>query len=782
MSIFRKIYSLLFILFIPLILSSQEKIAAYTQTIKGRIVNYQTQQPIPGVTVRLLETNFGGYSKRDGFFKIKDVPVGRYSVKFSAIGFESQQFNIIISSGKEEQLNIQLQESFVQMDEVTVVAERNSFEPINESAMISSTVFTLDDVERYAGSRMDPARMAQNYAGVIGANDIRNDIIIRGGSPSELLWRLDGLDIPNPNHFGTQGATGGPVNALNSTLLDNSDFLTGAWPAEYGDKMSGVFDLHTRKGNNEKYEFLGQFGFNGFELGAECPLPGEKNSFIANYRYSFLDLLTKMGIEFGFSGFPRYQDGTVKIDLQPADDHQISFTGLFGIAGIEISPSKEGDVFTTDMARENSTDLLSLGINWQYLFNEKSYGKLTIGTVYNGFCAQSDSVTFDNDDNIIDNTTMRLSEFTEGYHTAKYSYHYSPSNRHYITAGIEGRYRYYDLHSDAFHQKQLDVWTVNKEGTAFQTLSYINWNWRIIESLSANIGLHSQFLEISNKYTLEPRCAMSWRFHPLHSFNIGFGVHKQSLPLIIYYAGDQNDELDFMQSYHYIAGYSYTLADDAVLKIEAYYKDISNVPVERDEINSWSFLNSGANFGVIDGVGIDAISKGKGKTYGAEFTIIKNFSKSYYITATASYIRQQYTGSDEIWRFGAFDNQYVLNLLSGYEWVMHPSFTIEFSGKYTLAGGNPYTPIDIEMSQNSGRTEYIESEAFAKRKSDYSRFDLRIDFRNNFKSFSIISYVSAENVLSTKNVYGYQYNRRKNEIETIYQLGFFFVGGVRIEF
>ena len=320
MYLLKKFYTLSVFLFFPLILFSQENVP--TQTVKGMVVNFQTQQPIPGVTVRLLETNIGAYSKGNGIFKIKDVPVGRYSIKFSAVGFESQQFNIVISSGKEEQLNIQLQESFVQMDEITVVAERNSFQPINESAIVSSTVFTLDDVERYAGSRMDPARMAQNFAGVIGANDIRNDIIIRGGSPSELLWRLDGLDIPNPNHFGTQGATGGPVNALNSTLLDNSDFLTGAWPSEYGDKMSGIFDLHTRKGNNEKYEFLGQFGFNGFELGAEGPLPGQRNSFIANYRYSFLDLLEKMGMDFGFSGIPRYQDGTVKIDLQPAEDHR----------------------------------------------------------------------------------------------------------------------------------------------------------------------------------------------------------------------------------------------------------------------------------------------------------------------------------------------------------------------------------------------------------------------------------------------------------------------------
>ncbi|MFH1050328.1 MAG: TonB-dependent receptor [bacterium] len=762
--------------------SFAEDNATPVSVVKGKVVNFKTQQPVQGVTVHVLETKYGIYTKGDGSFKISDVPVGRYIIKFSAVGFESVQYPIVLTSGKEEQLNIQIQERFIQMDEVKVTAEKNSFAPINESAIVSSTVFTLDDVERYAGSRMDPARMAQNFAGVVGANDVRNDIIIRGGSPTELLWRLDGLDIPNPNHFATQGATGGPVNAINSNILDNSDFLIGAWPSEYGDKMSGVFDLRTRKGNDEKYEFLGQFGFNGFELGAEGPLPGNKSSFITNYRYSFLDLMEKMGLDFGFSGIPRYQDGVLKMDFQPNDKNQISLTGMLGISAIKIAPSGKDDVFQTDYAINNGTNFYILCLNWQYLFNERSYGKLTIGAVDNVYINDVDSVETDENEKVVKITPFFTSKSTEGYYSMKYSFHYAPDTRHFISAGIENRFRYYNLFGKELDPNEPDPYLLDKDGTSNHLLSYINWNWRLAENLTSNIGVMSQYLGINDKVTVEPRLALSWNFLPLHSVNIGFGVHRQSLPLIIYFSGDKNKKLDFMQALHYVAGYSFHVSDNAIIKFETYYKDISKAPVDGDTASYWSFLNTGTDFGVNAGTGSVNTSTGTGRTYGCDLSFIKNFSENYYVTGTTSYIRQQYKGSDGIMRFGAFDNIFVANLLSGYEWVINPTFTIEFSGKYTIAGGSPYIPIDLERSIAENDTKYDRRKAYSVRKPDYSRFDIRIDFRNNYKSFSMVSYISIENVLNNENVYNYTFNNEDKKVDEVLQLGFFFVGGIRIEF
>lgn len=750
--------------------------------VKGVVVDYQTRQPIPGATCLIEGTKLGTVSKSDGSFKIEKVPVGRHVLKISSISYETYRQHIAVTSGREIQLEVLMKESYIQMEEVVVTAESSSFSPINEVNIVSSNRFTVDDVERYAGSRMDPARMAQNFAGVVGANDQRNDIIIRGGSPTELLWRLDGLDIPNPNHFATQGATGGPISAINSTILSNSDFLTGAFPAEYGDRISGVFDLHTRKGNKDNYEFMGQFGFNGFELGAEGPMNFWKSSFIANYRYSFLELMDKMGFEFGVSGLPRYQDGTVKLDFQPNEKNNISITGLYGISDIKILESETDDVATGDRDITNGTDFVSVGLNWQHLVNDKSYGRFIIGTVYNNYSNELDSITTNDNGEVISIDPNLTSKSIEAYHTAKYEFNYTPIKNHFFTIAAESRFRYYDMRNNQLNPDYNKPWQVQETDNAMQYLGYINWNWRALESLTINAGVFTQHLEINKQTSLEPRLALKWQIHNRHSINAGFGVHRQSLPLLLYFTEDGNEDLDFIQSTHYVAGYEYLLSSDAQIKIEAYYKDISNAPVERNDESSYSFLNAGAGYGVVEGIGMALKSTGKGKAYGMDLSFYKHFSDHYYITATGSYIRQEYAGSDGIWRFGAFDNIFVANLLAGYELVISPTFSLEFSGKYTIAGGTPYTPIDFEESALRNGTYYDEENAYSERKPNYSRFDIRIDFRQNLEKISIISYISAENMFNQENILTYQYNKRNNSRKEIYQMGFFFVGGVRIEF
>ncbi len=244
-----------------------------TQTVKGSVVDKQTQAPLPGVIVQVLNSNpmLGAATDQNGKFKITNVPVGRWQLRFKSVSYQEKVITIILNSGKESVSNIELEESVIESQEVVVTAEQDKTQTNNKMNTVSARVFSAEEAARYAGSRNDPARMAANFAGVSGANDSRNDIIIRGNSPLGILWRLNGLDIPNPNHFGNAGSTGGPISILNNNTLDNSDFMTGAFPADYGNATSGVFDLKMRQGNNEKHEYLAQVGFNGFELGAEGP-------------------------------------------------------------------------------------------------------------------------------------------------------------------------------------------------------------------------------------------------------------------------------------------------------------------------------------------------------------------------------------------------------------------------------------------------------------------------------------------------------------------------------
>jgi hypothetical protein len=266
---------------------SQANSQTITQTIKGIVVDKQTQMPIPGVIVQLINSEpiIATSTNEKGEFKLSNTPIGRWQINFQMVSYKEKYITIILNAGKESVSTIELEESVIQGQEIVVTAEQDKTKTNNKMSTVSSRLFSSEEAARYAGSRNDPARMAANFAGVSGANDSRNDIIIRGNSPIGILWRLNGLDIPNPNHFGNSGSTGGPISILNNNTLDNSDFLSGAFAADYGNATSGVFDLKIRQGNNEKYEFLAQMGFNGFELGAEGPIT-KNSSFLLNYRYS----------------------------------------------------------------------------------------------------------------------------------------------------------------------------------------------------------------------------------------------------------------------------------------------------------------------------------------------------------------------------------------------------------------------------------------------------------------------------------------------------------------
>ncbi|MBX3045069.1 MAG: TonB-dependent receptor [Candidatus Kapabacteria bacterium] len=782
MRLFLLILMLIMILLLQFFTAKSETETIPSQNVKGNVLNQKNLQPVTGATIAILDTKLGTYSKKDGAFLIKDVPVGRHTLRISAVGFEPRIMNIVVTSGRETVINANIIESFVLMEEIIVTANKSSFVPINESVMISATEFTVDDAQRFAGSRMDPARMAQNYAGVLGANDSRNDIIIRGGAPTELLWRVDGLDIPNPNHFATQGATGGPVSAINTMILDNSDFLTGAFPVEYQDRMSGVFDLRTRSGNRDNYEYYGQFGFNGIELGAEGPLPGRKGSFLASYRYSFLGLLEVMGVDFGFAGIPKYQDASFKTDLSASQNHKISLTGLWGTSDINIKESETDDPATGENDIKNGTDFLALALNWNYLISEKVYINTLLGFNYANYRTALDSITVSQEGVVSSLDPWFTSRNSEGFYNLKSTLNYSPDKRNIFKFGLEGRFRFYDFSEERLTpSSDGSFYNLLSDGNTTQYMMFANWNHRFTSEFQINAGILTQYLSLSGKTTFEPRLSAAYKISEISTLNAGFGVHRQSLPLITAMSTESGDNLNFMQSLHYIAGYSVLLADDAFIKVEGYFKDISNAPVNANEATSFSFLNAGANFGsVFTSNALE--SAGLGKTYGAELSLIKNFTDGYYITATASYVRQEYRGSDRVWRSGAFDNQYIFNILGGYEWVISPTFTLEFAVRYTHAGGAPYTPIDVERSLRDNTTRYIDSEAFSLRNPDYSRFDLRIDFRHNLNNMSIISYFSVENLFVKQNVLMSVWDGSNQEVKQVYQLGFFPIGGVRIEF
>ncbi|MEI8137009.1 MAG: carboxypeptidase-like regulatory domain-containing protein, partial [Bacteroidota bacterium] len=375
-----------------------------TQTIKGVVVDKQSQTPIPGAIVQVLNSNplIDASTNEKGEYKITNVPIGRWQIKFQVISYKEKYITVFLNAGKESVATIELEESVIQGQEVVVTAEQDKTKTNNKMSTVSSRLFSAEEAARYAGSRNDPARMAANFAGVSGANDSRNDIIIRGNSPIGILWRLNGLDIPNPNHFGNAGSTGGPVSILNNNTLDNSDFMSGAFAADYGNATSGVFDLRMRQGNNEKHEFLVQMGFNGFELGAEGPFNKKKNSsFLLNYRYSTLAVFKALNIDYGTgSAVPQYQDMTFKTDFNTTKFGKFSFWGIGGLSYIALldSDKKPGQDLFGYSARDTyfRSNVAASGVSHTYLFKNNAYIKTNIGVSgqYNNIIADRIDTSF----------------------------------------------------------------------------------------------------------------------------------------------------------------------------------------------------------------------------------------------------------------------------------------------------------------------------------------------------------------------------------------------------
>jgi hypothetical protein len=385
------------------------------QTIRGRILDEVSQQPLPGVNIVITSAQgnlLGATTNEDGVYRIEKVPVGRHDLKITFIGYEDQFLqNVMVTAGKEVVLNVNLTEKISQLNEVVVTADTKEDKTAtnNDLAVVSARSFNTDDTKRYAGSLGDPSRMAANFAGVIGGNDSRNDIVVRGNSPTGMLWQLEGLNIPNPNHFGALVATGGPVSILNNNNIDKSDFLTSAFPAQYGNATAGVFDLKLRDGNNENSEFMGQIGFNGFELGAEGPFSKKsKASYILNYRYSTLAVFQKLGIEFGTgSNTPLYQDLNFKASFPVGENGKLSLFGLGGNSSIDLLGSEADLTTNTNLYGSENSDQFPkyetglVGVTFEKSVSEKTFFKLTVGASSTDESFYADSLVRDNEQRVI---------------------------------------------------------------------------------------------------------------------------------------------------------------------------------------------------------------------------------------------------------------------------------------------------------------------------------------------------------------------------------------------
>ena len=766
-----------------------------TQTVKGTIIDQQSEIPLIGATIEWVNDLqlTGTVTDIDGRFTLTEIPVGRQAFVVSYLGYETITIpNVLITAGKEVILNIGLTESIEKLTEVVVTAEVAKDKPQNEMAAISARTFSLEEVNRFSGGRNDVARLAGNFAGVATANDNRNDIVIRGNSPTGLLWRLEGIPIPNPNHFSTLGTTGGPVSALNPNLLRNSDFLTSAFPSEYGNALSGVFDLGFRSGNRDQWEFTGQMGaFSGLEAMVEGPINRENgSSMVISYRHSFVELADVVGIPVGTNAVPNYRDVAFKVDFGKSKFGKFSLFGIGGLSSIDFLATEvdENDLFAQDDVDSYARSRFGvIGLRHNLILNDRSYLRTTIGASTSVSLFDQDNYLNDQEESYaatdVDDINNRytISSYINTKFNAKWT----------LRGGIVGEV--FDLSTtvlDRVDQPDLDGdgfpdWFTFRDydGALSLLQAYSQAKWRMNNKWELNFGAHAQWLTINNDAVIEPRVALSYSPAAKHRLTLGYGLHHQMQPLPVLFLQNEMDsgtinqsnrDLSFTRANHMVLGYDWKFAPNWRLKSEVYYQYLDRVPVEQDP-SSFSILNAGADFVFPTVTNLE--NNGTGYNTGVELTIEKFFSQGFYSLFTASLFDSQYEGSDGVQRNTAFNNQYVVNFLAGKEIkfgkTKSNAFTIDT--KVTYAGGRFYTPVDLVASQFAGVEVLQEEQAFSERIAPYFRWDIKLGYQLNSskRKLSQTFFVDLQNITNRENIFQKRYNPNTNSVNDVFQSGFF---------
>ncbi|MEZ4962192.1 MAG: TonB-dependent receptor [Saprospiraceae bacterium] len=783
-----------------------------TQTVRGRIIDKHTQFPLIGATVamKIKDGIVGTVTDLDGSFHLEKVPIGRHDLLVTYVGYEDMVLpQLLVGSGKEVVLNIELQESVKELKTVTVTASgSNKDRPINDMATVSARAFTVEETSRFAASLNDPARMAQSFAGVSSASDNNNEIVIRGNSARGLLWRIEGIEIPNPNHFSSgEGSSGGGISILSNTVMGSSDFLTGAFPAEYGNGLSGVFDIRLRRGNNEQREYALQAGFTGLQAAVEGPFlkkgaAGNRPSYLANYRYSSLALLGKMGFDFNGSDIvPKYQDLTFNLNFPTRRFGRLTIFGIGGISDggtLADRDSTKWETLSDRFQQRIGRKVGVIGATYTYLLkNNKTYFKLGGAFTIEDDLRQKDSL-----DNAYSVQQLYRDNFTNSVGHFTFMANHKFSAKHILRLGLNYDRLIFQSELQSFDpQTGLPIQEYD-DMRSHLVQTYIQHQWRPVQALEINIGLHHTTFMLNYNHVLEPRLGARWQFAPKMSIGYGLGMHNRLEPISIYshnlvkplsdanfvYEGGNSflfsprSTLRLTQALHNVLSYDWVILPDLRLRVEAYHQLLFNVPVKNDSTSTLSLLNYNSFDRAFSKE--DLVNKGKGYNYGLEFTLEKFFSNNYYFLITSSLFRSQYRALDGVLRNSRFDRNYVFNVVGGKEFVVGKTkeHILGTNAKLVYAGGNRTTPIDLGASQQAGREVLVDGAVFEDRLPAYLRLDLGFSYRWNKPKFALVLSLDVQNVSNRLNVEQRYYDPLSGEIVETKMLGIIPILNGRVEF
>jgi hypothetical protein len=781
-----------FVLFFCYSVSAQKP----TQILKGTVTDKETSAPLPGANVIIMNSLPLNGTATDvrGKFRITSE-IGRVSVKVSFLGYEDIIFpDLLIASGKEVDLNVEMREKVIRTQEVIVSAGKETRTGINQMATISTQTIRTDDALRYAGGFYDPSRIVNAFAGVVTANsDESNDIIIRGNSSRGLLWRLEGIEIPNPNHFSDgQGGSGGAYSAITSNVISNFDFFTGAFPAEYGNAISGVMDLNLRKGNSDHREYALQTGMIGAEISAEGPFKKNSgSSFLFDARYVNFSYLSKLKlIDLGGTNLaPRSQDVVFNINLPGEKSGNINIFGFYG--------SSELGKF----AVHNTSSWSTNDDRWEEI---QTQGSAVLGikhllTLPGGMGYIRSVVAYTNfydiySEGYADSSFTRTNTYHHNYRYPALRFSFLLNNKlsskDIIRTGINIQFLTARMENLRLNSSGRYDTFVSPEAFGVQYQFYTQLKNRITENLEINSGVHIMIFSVNGDINLEPRVGFRWQFAPGNYFNTGVGLHSRTESFPVYYTLIKNNygipeplnkDLGFSKSFQFVSGLDLAITSDIRLRLEAYNQKLFDIPIVNKTTSTYSAINTSEEL-----PSSDLTNKGLGYNRGIELTLEKSFSKNYYFLLTMSLYKSKYKPGDGNWYNTYYNTTFVSNFLAGKDFYFgrNKRNSIGINTKYLIRGGYRYTPVDVTKSIKSKRIIYDPSQTYGVQLPDFIRIDGGINFRRNNSGFSWIVMVDVQNISNRKNVFRKRFSYQNGEVVTsnVYSIGVVPVVNLRVEF
>jgi hypothetical protein len=762
----RLLFSLFLLQFITGGLFAQQA----TQTLRGQVIDQASNAPVADATVVVLGTNpmLGTSTDSTGYFKITGVPVGRYDVKISYLGYEPTiTSEVEVRSAKETVINPVLKQSNTTLGEVVVRAKINKEQPLNAMATVSARMLSVEEAKRYAGGFDDPARLASSFAGV-ASNNGNNGIAVRGNNPKFLQWKMEGVEIPNPNHFADLGAFGGGgITALSTQMLANSDFLTGAFPAEYGNAVSGVFDIFMRTGNNQKHEHTFQLGIIGIDAASEGPFKkgGSRSSYIFNYRYSTLALITPL-LPKTTDGVS-YQDLSFKFNFPTKKVGTFSFwgIGLLDHSGAKAKTDSTKWFYNSDKEDQDANQYMgAAGLTHKFFFGNNVYWKTNLAATVNGIYFKIKDL----DNNLELYPKNEIANRSWNFVLSSFvNTRLNPTHTNRTGVVITGL-MYNMLLKNALQPKAAPQTMVDENGFSTLLSAYTNSMVALTDKLTMNAGVNVQVFTLNYRYTVEPRLGFKWQFKPTQSLGLAYGMHSRLERLNYYFTKDlannnalYNKDLDFTKAHHLVISYDLSITEHLHFKAEAYFQQLTNVPVIAD--SSFSFINLQSDWFFNNKLQ----STGQGRNYGLDLTLEKYMSHGYYFMFTASVFNSQYKGGDNIWRHTKYNKNYLLNFLIGKEWQVgkNKQSVISANVRLSYQGGDRYTPVNTEASITQNDIVFNETQAFSKQTPPSFLAHFTASYKINKKKTAHEFAIKLLNAAQQKDYNGYRFNYIKQTID-----------------